>query len=142
MSSDTIIIPDPPGGDPSADMELQINRDNTAAFIAADPVELILTRVVKDEDGAGGYKNVKHQMPNSQRFRMIPSNDRMPEVIASNGTYPRPEYTLLGEWDADLMEDDEFEFQEVVYKIINPVRPVHTDKAYERKGDVIRRERV
>jgi hypothetical protein len=117
--------------------ELQVQRRNTAAFIAADPVDLVLVPHTKQSLPSGGYSFHEEAPRGVQTFRLIPSNDRMPEISNSNGRMAVPTYTLLGNWDAEMERWDTFVLGGVVYEIASPVRPEHTDSPYERKGDVV-----
>ncbi len=137
MSS--IIVPPPPD---AYDFELEIQRKNTKYFLDADPAPLVLFRSVRVRTDAGGYKDGPFAGIGGppQIFRLIPANDRMPEIKAPNGRLVTPVYTLLGEHDADVRRWDRFEFNTVWYEIASPIRPEHTDSRYETKGDLVRRE--
>jgi hypothetical protein len=121
----------------SSTLELSTQRKNTTAFIAADPVSLVLTPHDKETTAAGGYKLVPQEPREAQMFRLIPASDRMPEISNSNGRMANPSYILLGAWDCAMERWDSFDLHGVTYEIASPVRPEHTDSPYERKGDVV-----
>lgn len=121
--------------------ELSLHRRNTAAFIAADPVAITLSRRTRVSTGAGGYKDTYAALPGApQTLRMIPAQDKIPEIKTSSGRIVKPEYTLLGTWNSNMQEGDRFTFNGVDYELPTPVRPLHSNDVYERKADVIRRD--
>jgi hypothetical protein len=125
-------------------VELEIHRRNTVAFIAADGVDLVLqpqSRVMTD---AGGYKYVLDAPRSPQVFRLIPLSiaGNAPELKTSTGRMVSPAYVILGAHDAAMERWDQFEFQNVWYEIVSPIRPEYSTNVYERKADVVRREAV
>lgn len=121
--------------------ELQIHRRNTTAFIQADPVQLALVRVNElQRTASGGVVKADVAAPiRSQTFRLLPTTDRVADVRLTSGRFAPVAFVLMGEWDADMARDDEFEHDGVWYTIAGPIMPEHTQQPYEKKAAVIRR---
>ncbi len=115
--------------------ELQLHKDVTRAFILADAESIVLRRQEKNSDGAGGFILSPEFSLEPQTFRMIPQNDRKPEIADSNGRMAVPEFILLGEVGCDLRRYDRFTWKGDEWEIAE----VHHKPDYEVKGDVIRR---
>lgn len=124
----------------SSAAELIVNRRNTAAFIAADAVSLSLIPTERSRTAAGGFRDVAGQARSPQTFRLIPGNDRMPEVKTSNGRLTTPTYILLGTWDCAMAQWDTFVHNGATYEVV-AVHPEHTANRYEIKGDVVVKDR-
>lgn len=118
--------------------ELEVNRANTKAFIDADPVSVVFERKDKESDGEGGYVWGEGVLPapEPQTMRLIPQSDSMPVIQTPDGFQRTPGYVLLGEWNSSMEIWDYFTIGTTKYQIVSPIRPVHTDNAYEKKGDV------
>lgn len=119
-------------------VELAIQRGLTKAFIDADPVSIVLSRVTRTPLSTGGWKETLAPLAAAQTFRIIPASDRNITLRDSDGQIVSPAFTLLGEWNADLKRNDRFAFGDVNYQVLGPVRPEHTAFPVYRKGDVIR----
>lgn len=121
--------------------EVEINRLNTKAFIDADPISVIITPVVKEDDGGGGHKRTPGTPLPAQTLRLIPQSDVMPTVTTPDGVQLLPTYVLLGEHTANLPRWGEFSLGGVDFIITSPTRPDFRtiDHAYEAKVDVARR---
>jgi len=101
--------PDPPPSSPTARaVELGINRLNTAAFIAADPLILTLTPRIASRAPTGGVitQNGPERAP--QTFKLImqsPAGNSI-EQRTDDGTERQVDFILLGEWDAEVAVGD------------------------------------
>lgn len=136
--SGPIIIPGP---DDEHSVELEIQRQNTTEFILADPVALVLHGRKQVQKPSGGHTWEADGAPRGPyTYRLIPASDRMPEIKTSSGRLVTPVYILLAEWDGDIRRWDMFELNGVWFEIASPIRPEHTERAYQLKGDVVRRE--
>lgn len=137
-----IVIPNPPEqGDfvPASDTELEIQRRNTLAFIDANPIWVDLLPFDKVDTPDGGFKLTTGTPRASQKFRLLPQSDIMPQVQTPDGVQLTPTYVLLGTWDCEMERWDKFFFNDVWYRIVSPIRPDHTaTQVYERKADVAR----
>lgn len=115
-------------------LELKLQVETTRAFILADPEDLVLLRRDKISDGSGGFYFDNEQSLPSQTARLIPQNDRVPEVVTSDGKRGMPEFVILLEPDADVQRYDQFQWKNVRWEIAH----LHLKPEYELKGDVIR----
>lgn len=131
----TLVIPAPEDFDPGP-VHVSIHRLNTTAFIRADPSHVILDRKEKIPLSDGGYRWTSPIPQPLQIMRLIPSSDAMPEVQTADGVTLVPSYVLLAEWDANMERGDKFSLYGANYEIVSPIRPLHTDNPYYRKGDV------
>lgn len=112
--------------------ELAILRANTAEFIAADNKSVILNRVTRTDNGAGGYTEEETPVT-AQIMRLIPQQgNTSPLRETLDGEAVQPDYILLGEWDADMLRWDTFEDNGRRYQVLF----VHEKSSYERKGEV------
>lgn len=104
----TYVLPRPPGPEPSGDisLELQIQRDLTEWFIAANQSEIALTPVRKIADGAGGYHEQNMQARPPQEFRIIAMSYSQKPTITEDGVEREIDLTLLGKWDAQVQIND------------------------------------
>lgn len=125
--------------------ELAVQIDNTAAFIAADPVALTFKRDEYIDDGAGGKK--KNGFPPTvtiETCRMIPQGrERTASSVVTqttNGQLDRPGYVLLGPVDLGplLQRKDFFLWENKLWEIAS----INAGPAYETKCDIKIREDV
>ena len=98
-----------------ADFELSVNRDNTEAFIDADPTWLALIPSV--EVWAGGSKRFVDQAPRPlQPFKFIyPGGDQT--VTTSDGTTKKLDFILVGNYNATVAVGDHWKEGQQVYRI-------------------------
>jgi hypothetical protein len=119
--------------------ELAACQENTVAFIAADPVSIVLTPVAGTSDGRGGTKRswpVAGILP-AQTFRLIPrssANDKVREVQGSDGRVAAVEFVIMGVGSSTMTRFDRFSWGTHTWEIAQ----IHDrTSTYERKGDVI-----
>jgi hypothetical protein len=112
-------------------------RKQTSQFIAENPTDVVITRQVMKDDGAGG--SIPDGPPSSldpQRVRVvIKSLNQQIEFRTVEGEVLKPEYSIVGEYDADIREGDSFTYDgnriEVVF--------VFSIGDYERRAEAVRR---
>jgi hypothetical protein len=92
----------------SLQAELEINRKNTVAFIAARPSEVTLTPRTKTETSGGGWKWVVGAPREPQTLRIIELGMQVtpPILELSNGKQRRVDFWLLGPHDATIEVGD------------------------------------
>lgn len=92
----------------AAELAAQIRQ--TAAFIAADPVDLSVSRYAVARVPGGGKAPTGSPTITSRRVRMIPAGD-VNEVSSASGSHAeRREWVLLGLPDVDIKEGDQFTY--------------------------------
>lgn len=111
-----------------------MQRRSTAAFIAADPIDLALSRPVWSSDGAGGRIADTPLTLNAQRFRLIPQVDAGLFRITADGRQVNPEFRLLGVYDADLQRGDRFDYNGATYEVV----AIADKRDYQTKAEVTR----
>lgn len=112
--------------------ELNYLRLNTKAFIDADYKDIVLNRVTRADNGAGGYTEAEAPLA-AQRFRLIPQQGNMSPLRETlDGEAVQPDYVLLGEWNSDMQRWDTFADGNRRYQVLF----VHEKSTYERKGEV------
>jgi hypothetical protein len=100
--------------------ELAVMRKTTTAFIAADYVDIIITRGIS-------------LLP-KKRVRLIPQQDFVSNFVRKGDEAAfAPRFILLAEWNADIREDDKFTYEGVIY-IVTALHD-RTNK-YEFKADI------
>lgn len=112
--------------------ERDAQRRLTRAFIAADPVDVELTRRVRSDDGAGGVEVGAGVLLGPQRFRLIPQEDGATARTTAEGETATPEYILMGDVDVDVERWDEFELDGRRYQVL-----YIDNRQYEIKAEVI-----
>lgn len=113
-----------------------VQKRLTEAYIAFDPVDLILIPRVLQSDGEGGEKKVLGTPRPPQRFSLIePGNSGFQQpVTTDSGTQYTIDFMLLGTVETVFARDDVFTLGGYEYKILE-VMPFN---GYERRGVVIR----
>lgn len=94
--------------------ELIMKRRSVAAFIEAEQVLILFTRVVKTETSNGSW--VEQSSPlavGPQLFRVVPFKRRLShqEADTQDGAIPTTAYVLIGKPGVDVKRDDEFKFK-------------------------------
>lgn len=111
-------------------------RQGTAVFINDDPRTIVLKRSTVERTAAGGQKRSAPASLPPQTFRIIPQQDLPPLRQEPDGVGIRPEFVLLGAWNADMNPGDTFTLDAVEY-VVNSVKKVtNKSEAYETKGSV------
>ena len=94
--------------------ELKVNRANTRAFIASDPLTLTLQVRGSARTPSGAFAHERQSERPPQTFKLImqsPAGGSI-EQRTEDGTERQVDYILLGEWDAEIEPgdywDDEF----------------------------------
>jgi hypothetical protein len=85
-------------------MELQMNRKNTKAFIAADPVVVTLQTRTPVRSAIGGWITEEGEPRAPQTFKLImqsPAGGSL-EQRTEDGTEREVDFILLGLWDAEI----------------------------------------
>lgn len=100
----TIILPPPPGQPPEGfiSLELALLRDQTAWFIEANPINLIVTPVRAMRTASGGTTVTNLPPRPVQRLRLISMSFTQQPLLTDDGTERRIDLTLLGPWNAML----------------------------------------
>lgn len=115
-----------------ATAELEIQRQLTLAFIAADSRSIVLSRSTITANNSGGYKRGTPVPLAAQTMRLIPSQDGSIERLTADGVAVSPSYMLMGRWDADLQRWDRFMLDGTEYEVVF----VNQNTQYETKGEV------
>lgn len=108
------------------DSELRVNKLNTAAFIAAKPVSLVLTPRTKEPTDTNGTKWVVGAPKTAQTLRIIEISARVtpPILQLTNGTERQVEFELLGPFDANIAAGDFWVADDTrVWEVGDIVRP-------------------
>lgn len=120
----TIILPNPPEPVPDGyiSLELALLRDQTTYFIAANPIDLIVTPVRRERTPDGGTRQVNLVPRPVQRLRLIAMSASQKPTITDDGIEREIDLTLLGEWSAQLDVGDWWRDGEgLLYEIVEMV---------------------
>lgn len=112
--------------------ELAVQRRNTRAFIAADAVEVELSRTTRTDDGAGGFEQGSVTLLGPQTFRLLPQEDGATARTTAEGETATPEYILMGDSDVDVERWDTFTLAGRRYQVV-----YIDNRQYEIKAEVI-----
>jgi len=100
-----------------------VMRDQTKHFIDEDPTDIILTRNVKQEDGAGGYILTDPALQPVQTFKVtqaVSAQDTERRTVA--GEVVIPSIALVCEWDANIEIGDTFNWNDLLVEVVWLVR--------------------
>lgn len=130
----------PPLGPADAvrERELEINKKNTIAFIAAKPSQIALTPRVKEDTEGGGWRWEIGEPREEQTLRIIELGMQVtpPVIQLTNGKQRTVEFWLLGSFDAVMDKGDFWESEDGrVWEIGDIIR----DNGYETRGLVAER---
>ncbi len=92
--------------------ELKAMRRVVGAFIAADELEITLTRVSKPVTTNGSWIEGTNYNLEPQLFRVVPFKRRLvhQESNTQDGDIPMEPYVLVGRPNVDVQRDDEFTY--------------------------------
>lgn len=130
-----IIVP-PPEQSESVDIseEQVLNRALTHTFILYDPVQIALVPHTEARTTSGAVSLVAQAPRDMQTFRLIPMSSSERPVLATNAAQRKYDFTLLGEWDSLMAENDVWE-DEVGQKWV--IDSIVSYNGYEQKGMVM-----
>lgn len=115
--------------------ENEVMRKQTTSFIAVYPQSIVLTRPGSQPDGAGGTKPNPSAL-SAQTFRQI-TQPTSPQVFTRtiDGEEVKPDFVLLGEWNADVQIGDWYVKDGAKHEIVY----VKEDRRYETWAEVMYR---
>lgn len=120
-------------------VEQAVQRRNTAAFIAARPIDLVLLPAVRTKTANGGVIFTDGLPRLSQTLRLVEQTsnaNNIPGLLASiDGKQRKITYLLLGNWDAVFAVGDHWNDSEGVRLEIGDMLPYN---GYERRARVVR----
>lgn len=107
-------------------VELKMQRKQVNAWRDARPTELVLTRLTKTADGAGGWIESDPRELDPQVFRIVVFKRRLTQFMDNieEGEVANLSYTLVGQPDADIEKGDLFVHEGNLY-VITAVDPDH-----------------
>jgi PKD repeat protein len=112
--------------------ELEVQRQLTAGFIAADPFIVNFTRYPRIANGSGGYAKGAPVAVATQAMKLIRLGDTAVERTTEDGRSVAPTFVLVASWDADIQRWDEFTMNG------HRLQVVYVDnRGYEAKAEVI-----
>lgn len=108
-----VIIPDLPGGQDSR--EVFVLRKQTEKFIQENPSQITLLRETRIPNGKGGYTTTRAPQA-SQTFRIVPQQPGS-AARTMDGDKVAPTFVLIGRWNADVNNNDVFEWDGRTYSV-------------------------
>jgi len=119
--------------------ELLMRRRNVAAFIDADPVNILITREAEPtKSAAGGYVKAPSATLPQQKARIVQAKRRYDTGLINSeaGELPQTDYLLIGNTGIDVKVNDVFQWLGQTYKVlgIHPTRTESTLCAIEFDG--------
>lgn len=101
-------------------IELLMRRRNVAAFIDADPVDVVFSRSTKIRTPAGGWvEGPRTPLPSPQRVRIIDSVRRFADtqVNTEAGNITLTAKVLIGFHDMDIKVGDDFTWNNAQWEV-------------------------
>lgn len=132
-----IVVPPPETEDIDVSKETSVNRNLTHKFIMSDPTQIQLTPYAEVRTASGSVTWQAQTARAMQTFRLIPvSSSERPVAAVSegNGVQRKYDYTLLGEWNCAMAENDRW-VDEVGQEWV--IDSIISYNGYERKGMVM-----
>jgi hypothetical protein len=120
---------------PESNVEVEVLRVNTKAYIDAAPTSIIISRAMWVSDGSGGRIPGTPTELEPQRVAFHAAALALPVRRTLDGIEITPEYLLLGTWDADIERGDTFFVDGVKYEVAF----VQPDRSYEVRAEVVYR---
>lgn len=117
----------------SSTVELAIQRMNTDAFIRAWPETLVFNRSTKIADGQGGWTVGPPQDLPPQQLAVLAQNTQLEQRLTLDGQMVRPDYKLVGYFDANVQRGDWFSWRGNRYDVVY----VYGNRDYETLVEVI-----
>jgi hypothetical protein len=113
-------------------VELEFNRVNTTAYIAADPSVIALARTTRVADGAGGFTKSAPTPQAEQIFRIV--NGQISQMVARtvDGKEIKADYMMICQWNANVAAGDTFVTTNCKYLVTY----VYPDPTYELLAEV------
>jgi hypothetical protein len=101
-------------------IEIRLRRQNLASYIAADSVQISLTRYTRVDDGAGGWVKGPSTTLAPQTMRLVPYKRRLSSLtdMVTAGEIPNVEYSLIANYNADVERYDEFDLNGEAMKVL------------------------
>jgi hypothetical protein len=125
--------------------ELAVQRELTHEFIMADPVVIALIPRTDVRKDSGGVQPVDGAPRAPQTFRLIPMSHKERPVGSNSAAQSRDagivrqyDYTLLGEWNSVIVENDYWETPEGQRLIVDSLVSFN---GYEQKAMITSRGR-
>mgnify|MGYP001211804078 FL=1 len=118
-----------------SDKEIEIQREITRHFIAADLFEIVFHRSVKVETSDGGYRWEEMNATEVQNVRIVPQINK-DEEQANDGTVVVSDLVVVGEYNFSVFIGDIFEWKSGIWKIVS----VDDSPSYIQKAEAIRYE--
>ncbi len=105
-------------------MDLNGRRKLTAKAIELSPSEIVLKRMMRVPDGAGGWLDEQEVDLPTQTFRIYLSGNSSKDIVKEGGTLQINNREMLCAWDADIEIKDTFKLDGVNHRVevVNPVR--------------------
>lgn len=99
--------------------ELRVLRKQTSVFIAGDPTPLALSRREKESNGAGGWRFVGPPSTlDPQDFHVVAAGETTTLRQTADGRQVAPTHNVIGEWDADIRQYDQFDYNGKTYVVL------------------------
>jgi hypothetical protein len=115
---------------------LRILIEQTSAFIEENPTDLVITRPVREPDGAGGMRDLPPNDLPAQRVRVVPASPSASvEVRNTSGETVSLAYSLVGLPDCDVQPDDSMVIDGLRYE----VAVVVIIGGYVKRAELVRR---
>lgn len=105
-------------------------REQTEFFIDQNPIDLVLSRITKVDDGAGG--TTEDSVPlDAQKMRLVkPAPSTSVERRTVGGEMVFPTLSVVAQFDADMQRGDTFKYQGLTMEIVWV-----NDMGYEKIGE-------
>lgn len=116
-------------------VELATQRRITRAFIDADYEMITLMPRTQSKSSSGGYKYTKGTPRAPQKFHVVERvTNAMPRTRVQGGDQREEDFTLVGNWDAQVAVHDIFDLHSAQWEVVAVAHP----NGYEQRATVLR----
>lgn len=116
------------------DIELKVNRRITTAFIATQPVPIVLIPRLKTKQPTGGTTWVKQPARAAQTLRLVEPPSSGPPTRTADGINRVVEFMIMGEYDASIGVYDIFDHDGGTWEVVY----LYHFNGWERRAEVAR----
>lgn len=111
-------------------MVIDALRQAHLRLIDEAPIEIMLTRPVKEEDGAGGYVELAPEVIGPIKVRIVPDTRAVSARYSEAGEVFKRRWLILAPHDADVRRKDRLEYEDAELEITRVIKRWYRGEVY------------